>query len=287
MQEQQYLNLIKNILEHGSHKKDRTGTGTLSQFGAQMRFDLSDGKLPLLTTKKLFFRGIVEELLWIISGKTDEKILSDKGVKFWADNATRQFLDLTGLTDNREGDLGPVYPFQWRHFGAEYKSCDDDYTGQGVDQLANAIELIKTQPESRRILVSAWNPCDLKKMALPPCHTLFQFYVDDGKLSCQLYQRSGDVGLGVPFNIASYSLLTIMIAHITGLVPGEFIHTLGDAHIYLDHVEPLKEQLTREPFDFPTIRIKRDIDDIDDFTYDDFELIDYKAHKSIRMKMSV
>ena len=282
-----YLDLVQDILDNGVQKTDRTGTGTLSKFGAQMRFDLSNNSLPLLTTKKVFFRGIAEELFWIIAGDTNANHLSEKGVRFWDDNATREFLDKQGLTENKQGDLGKVYGFQWRHFGAEYKTCNDDYTGQGVDQLANAIDLIKNKPESRRIIINAWNPADLDKMSLPPCHFACQFYVADGKLSCQLYQRSGDIGLGVPFNIASYSLLTIMVAHVCGLQPGEFIHTIGDAHIYLNHIDAMKEQLTREPNEFPTLTINRQVSDIEDFKFEDFVLDNYQCHGKIKMKMAV
>ncbi|XP_008468587.2 thymidylate synthase [Diaphorina citri] len=215
--EQQYLHLLDKIIKTGHKKSDRTGVGTLSLFGAQMRFDLTNGTFPLLTTKRVFWKGVVEELLWFIKGSTNAKELSDKGVKIWDPNSTREYLDSIGLVDRKEGDLGPVYGFQWRHYGAEYKDMFTDYTDQGIDQLQNIINTIKTNPNDRRIIMCAWNPIDMPKMALPPCHCLAQFYVADGKLSCQLYQRSADMGLGVPFNIASYSLLTYMIAHVTGL----------------------------------------------------------------------
>lgn len=191
----------------------------------------------------MFWRGIAEELLWFIQGSTDAKLLQAKNVRIWDGNSTREFLDKQGFADREEGDLGPVYGFQWRHFGAEYKTCQDDYAGQGVDQLNDVIERIRKNPNDRRIIMCAWNPVDIPRMALPPCHCLVQFYVANGELSCQLYQRSADMGLGVPFNIASYALLTHMMAHITGLKPGDFVHTLGDAHIYLNHIEPLKEQV--------------------------------------------
>lgn len=284
--EYQYLNLVRQILSKGSTKGDRTGTGTISMFGAQMRFNLREN-FPLLTTKRVFWRGVAEELLWFIKGSTNARELSDKNVKIWDENGSRDFLEKQGLGHREEMDLGPVYGFQWRHFGAEYKDMHADYSGQGVDQLAEVITQIKTNPDSRRIIMSAWNPADLKKMALPPCHALCQFYVNDGELSCQLYQRSGDMGLGVPFNIASYSLLTYMIAHVTGLKPGDFVHTLGDAHVYSNHVEPLNEQLKREPKAFPTLNFKRKVESIDDFTMEDFSLNDYKPHGKIAMKMAV
>lgn len=252
-----------------------------------MRFSLRDNVFPLLTTKRVFFRGIAEELLWFIRGCTDAKELQAKNVHIWDGNSTREFLDKAGFTDREEGDLGPVYGFQWRHFGAEYRTCHDDYTGQGVDQLQEVISTLKTRPYDRRIIMSAWNVVDIPKMALPPCHCLVQFYVANGELSCQLYQRSADVGLGVPFNIASYALLTHMIAHVTGLKPGEFIHTTGDTHVYRNHVEPLKEQLTREPRPFPKLEIKRKVESIDDFKFEDFDVKDYNPHPSIKMEMAV
>ena len=283
----QYLALVRHILAHGRPKADRTGTGTLSLFGAQMRFDLSQGKMPLLTTKRVFWRAIVEELLWFIRGDTNGTHLADKNVHIWDANGTREFLDARGLSHRAENDLGPVYGFQWRHFGAVYNDMNTDYTGQGQDQLAAIIDTIKTNPTSRRMVMSAWNPSDLADMALPPCHVLCQFDVHDNKLSCQLYQRSCDMGLGVPFNIASYALLTIMIAHVTGLEPGEFIHTLGDAHVYLNHIEPLGEQLKRKPRPFPTLHITRKVPTIDDFVTTDFNLVGYKPYPPIKMAMAV
>jgi len=286
-EELQYLNLIKKIIETGNLRGDRTGTGTLSVFGAQMRFSLRDGIFPLLTTKKVFYRGIAEELFWFIRGSTSAKELQDKNVRIWDGNSSREFLDSIGLVDREVGDLGPVYGFQWRHFGAEYTNMHADYSGQGVDQLKEVINRIKNKPNDRRIIMCAWNPADLDKMALPPCHCLVQFYVANGELSCQLYQRSADMGLGVPFNIASYALLTIMIAHVTGLVPGDFVHTLGDAHVYNNHVEALKIQLDREPKDFPKIVIKRKVEKIEDFNIDDFEIVGYAPHPKIAMDMAV
>lgn len=208
-----------------------------------MRFSLRDDIFPLLTTKRVFWRAVLEELLWFIKGSTDAKELQAKNVRIWDGNSSRDFLDKNGFLDREEGDLGPIYGFQWRHYGAEYKKCSDDYTGQGIDQLNNVINTIRTNPSDRRIIMNAWNVIDLPKMALPPCHCFVQFYVADGELSCQLYQRAADMGLGIPFNIASYALLTCMIAHVTNLKPGDFVHTLGDTHIYLNHIEPLEEQV--------------------------------------------
>ncbi|PUU79047.1 thymidylate synthase/dCMP hydroxymethylase domain-containing protein [Tuber borchii] len=292
--EYQYLDLIHNILTNGEHRPDRTGTGTISLFAPpQLRFNLKNHTFPLLTTKRVFHKAILHELLWFISGSTSNAPLSAVGVKIWEGNGSRAYLDKIGLTERAEGDLGPVYGFQWRHFGAEYVDCDTDYSGQGVDQLADVIHKLKNNPYDRRIIMSAWNPADLAKMALPPCHMFAQFYVSykegkgRGALSCVLYQRSCDMGLGVPFNIASYALLTVMIAHVCGLEPGEFIHTMGDAHVYVDHVDALKGQLERVPREFPTLKINRKVGDIDDFKFEDFELVGYDPHPSIKMNMSV
>ncbi|KAF9433483.1 Thymidylate synthase [Entomortierella beljakovae] len=307
-EEYQYLNMIRYIMEHGEFRADRTGTGTSSIFAPPaMRFSLENDIFPLLTTKRVFFRAVVEELLWFVKGDTNGLHLSEKGIKIWDGNGSREYLDKIGLSHRKVGDLGPVYGFQWRHFGAEYKDCDTDYTGQGVDQLAEVIWKIKNTPTDRRIIMSAWNPADLGKMALPPCHMFCQFYVSTptesqprAKLSCQLYQRSCDMGLGVPFNIASYALLTKMIAYVTDLDCGEFIHTMGDAHIYLDHTEALKVQIEREPKSFPKLIIRsfqgeevengsvepkkeRVIQTIDDFVLDDFILEGYVPHKKIDM----
>eukprot|EP00049_Salpingoeca_infusionum_P007186 m.116756 g.116756 ORF g.116756 m.116756 type:complete len:293 (-) comp13617_c0_seq3:578-1456(-) len=284
--EHEYLRLLQHILDNGKVKEDRTGTGTKSVFGAQMRFNLRES-FPLLTTKRVFWRGVAEELLWFIAGDTNAKHLSEKKIHIWDANGSAEFLEQRGLGHREEGDLGPVYGFQWRHFGAKYVDMHTDYTGQGVDQLATCIEQIKTNPDSRRIIMSAWNPSDLDAMALPPCHTMVQFYVNDGELSSQLYQRSADMGLGVPFNIASYALLTYMIAHVCGLKPGDFVHTIGDAHIYLNHVEAIQEQLTRTPTPFPTLKFARDVSDIDSFKYEDFVVDGYKPHKKIAMQMAV
>ncbi|EDW87468.1 thymidylate synthase [Drosophila yakuba] len=286
--EMQYLDLLRQIIANGEQRMDRTQVGTLSLFGSQMRFDMRQS-FPLLTTKRVFFRAVAEELLWFVAGKTDAKLLQAKNVHIWDGNSTREFLDKLGFTERAVGDLGPVYGFQWRHFGAEYATCDDDYSGKGIDQLRQVIDTIKNNPSDRRIIMSAWNPLDIPKMALPPCHCLAQFYVSQtrGELSCQLYQRSADMGLGVPFNIASYALLTHMIAHVTGLKPGDFVHTMGDTHVYLNHVEPLKEQLQRTPRPFPKLIIKRQVQDIEDFRFEDFEIVDYNPYPKIKMDMAV
>jgi dihydrofolate reductase/thymidylate synthase len=284
--EYQYLNLVKELIEEGFPRGDRTGTGTLSKFGTQSRYDLRHS-FPLLTSKRVFWKGVLEELLWFVRGSTSARELQDKGVHIWDGNSSREFLDKQGLSHREEGDLGPVYGFQWRHFGAQYVDMHTDYTGQGVDQLADLIQRIKTTPEDRRLILTAWNPAALKDMALPPCHMTAQFYVCDGELSCQLYQRSADVGLGVPFNIASYALLTVMLAQVTGLKPGEFVHTLGDAHVYVNHVEPLKQQLINTPRHFPQLMVNPEKRNIDDFVADDFTLVGYNPHKTIKMQMAV
>ena len=287
-EEEQYLNLIRQIVTDGCVKDDRTGVGTISLFGAQMRFSLRGGRLPLLTTKRVFWRGVCEELLWFLKGETYSKLLSDKGVHIWDENGSREFLDKRGLSNNVEGDLGPVYGFQWRHFGADYNGYTGDYSGKGVDQVKQIVETLRTNPNDRRILLSAWNPTAIDKMALPPCHILAQFYVNNKKeLSCQMYQRSCDMGLGVPFNIASYSLLTILLAKASGLVPGEFIHTLGDAHVYKNHVEPLQQQLLRTPRQFPFLLIKKERDFLEDYECGDFEVVDYDPYPQIKMEMAV
>jgi thymidylate synthase len=262
----QYLDLLDHVLKTGVRKEDRTGTGTISVFGYQMRFNLEEG-FPVLTTKKLHLRSIIHELLWFISGDTNIKYLHDNGVKIWDEWA------------DAEGNLGPVYGYQWR----SWPTTD----GRKVDQLMNVIENIRRSPDSRRHIISAWNAGELDKMALPPCHVLFQFYVAGGKLSCQLYQRSCDIFLGVPFNIASYALLNLMVAQVTGLKPGEFIHTLGDAHIYLNHIEQVKLQLTREPYPLPKMVINPEVKDILKFRFEDFSLQDYISHPHIKGDISV
>lgn len=262
----QYLDLLDHVINTGVEKNDRTGTGTISIFGHQMRFNLEEG-FPLLTTKKLHLKAIIHELLWFISGDTNIGYLKDNGVKIWDDWA-----------DN-DGNLGPIYGYQWRSWPAG--------GGRKIDQLVNVINSIKNSPDSRRHIVNAWNVGEMDKMALPPCHILFQFYVAGGRLSCQMYQRSADIFLGVPFNIASYSLLTLMVARTTALKPGEFIHTLGDAHIYLNHIDQVKLQLTREPYPLPKMVINPTVTDILKFRYDDFKLKDYKAHPHIKGEISV
>ncbi|OIT04866.1 PREDICTED: bifunctional dihydrofolate reductase-thymidylate synthase-like [Nicotiana attenuata] len=285
-EEYKYLRLVEEIISNGMPKDDRTGTGTLSKFGCQMRFNLRKS-FPLLTTKKVFWRGVVEELLWFISGSTSSKVLQQKGIHIWDGNASRDYLDSIGLKDREEGDLGPVYGFQWRHFGARYIDMHTDYSGQGFDQLADVINKIKNNPDDRRIILSAWNPSDIKLMALPPCHMFAQFYVANGELSCQMYQRSADMGLGVPFNIASYALLTCMVAHVTDLVPGDFVHVIGDAHVYRTHVRPLQDQLQKMPRPFPILNINPQKKDMDSFVATDFTLVGYDPHRKIEMKMAI
>jgi len=263
---QQYLDLMRRVRDHGVRKDDRTGTGTLSVFGHQMRFDLGAG-FPLVTTKKLHLRSIVYELLWFIRGETNVKYLRDNKVTIWDEWA------------DAEGELGPVYGAQWRSWPAR--------DGSTIDQLADVIARIKKSPDSRRLIVTAWNPADVDKQALPPCHCLFQFYVANGRLSCQLYQRSADIFLGVPFNIASYALLTHMMATVTGLKAGEFIHTLGDAHLYLNHLDQVEEQLRRDPLPLPRLAIRRDVTGIDDFVYEDFEIVGYRPHPHIAAPVAV
>lgn len=287
-EELQYLDLVRTVIERGVPTGDRTETGTLSMFGGQMRFSLKDGVIPLLTTKRVFWRGLAEELLWFLSGCTDGKVLADKGVHIWDKNGTREFLDGRGLHGNRVGDLGPVYGFQWRHFGAKYEGPDADYTGKGVDQIADIVKALRARSSSRRIVLSAWNPAALEEMALPPCHMFAQFKVYDGdKLSVLLYQRSGDLGLGVPFNIASYALLTHLLAHVCGLQATELVHVIGDTHVYANHVDPLLEQIKREPLPFPKLEIDASVKEIDDVRFEHLKLIDYKCHKTIRMEMAV
>ena len=275
----QYLDLMRHVKENGSQKGDRTGTGTISVFGYQMRFDLSDG-FPLVTTKKCHLKSIIHELLWFLKGETNIKYLSDNGVKIWDAWA------------DKAGDLGPVYGYQWRNWPSPDKGT--------IDQISEIIQLLKTTPNSRRIIVSAWNVADLPdesispqdnvktgKMALAPCHAFFQFYVADGKLSCQLYQRSADIFLGVPFNIASYALLTMMIAQVCDLEAGDFIHTLGDAHLYNNHLDQVDEQLSRTPYKKPTLNINKNVKNIFEFKFEDFELTEYKAHPHIKAPISI
>jgi len=285
--EEEYLNLIRKILREGDKRGDRTGVGTISLFGCRMEFDISE-RLPVLTTKKVLWDKVIGELLWIISGSTRVEDLHAMNIHFWDANCSREFLDRRGLKDYREGDLGPVYGFQWRHWGAEYKGCDADYTGKGTDQLQDVVNLLKQDPNSRRILLNAWNAGNLSEMCLPPCHMMAQFYVREGiYLDCQMYQRSGDMFLGVPFNIMSYSVLTYMLAHVANLKPGKFIHVLGDAHVYQNHVEAVEKQLNRTPRPFPTLQIKRNVSSIDEFSLDDFELSNYNPAPFIRAPMAV
>lgn len=333
-EEHQYLDLVRLIITTGEHRPDRTGTGTLSLFGHQSRWPLSRAAptpdepnartpiLPLLTTKRVFLRAVIAELLWFISGGMSSLPLSAQGITIWDGNGSRAFLDKVGLGHREEGDLGPVYGFQWRHFGAPYVDAKTDYKGKGVDQFAEIVRKLRHERYDRRIILSAWNPAALKEMALPPCHVWAQFYVSfprpagtpastplsslpagtpkpRGRLSCLMYQRSCDMGLGVPFNIASYALLTHMLAHVCDLDPGEFVHNMGDAHVYLDHVEPLQKQLDREPREWPELKIKRSkwkegdsekLDDtefgIDGWKEDDFEVLGYKPWPGIKMAMS-
>jgi len=262
----QYLDLLNHVLEHGDKKEDRTGTGTISVFGYQMRFDLSE-KFPLLTTKKVHLKSVIHELLWFLKGSTNIGYLKENGVSIWDEWA------------DENGDLGPVYGSQWR----SWQTGD----GRTIDQISNLIENIKNNPDSRRLIVSAWNVGEVDKMKLPPCHCFFQFYVANEKLSCQLYQRSADIFLGVPFNIASYALLTLMIAQVTNLTPGEFVHTLGDAHIYSNHFEQVKQQLSREAKDLPIMKINPYVKDIFSFKYDDFEILNYNPHPLIKAPVAV
>ncbi len=262
----QYHDLMHRVLDEGTVKEDRTGTGTKSVFGHQMRFDLSEG-FPMITTKKLHLKSIIHELLWFLDGDTNVKYLKENGVRIWDEWA------------DENGDLGPVYGHQWR----SWPTAD----GRTIDQISNVVEKIKTDPDDRRLIVSSWNVGEIGKMALPPCHCFFQFYVADGKLSCQLYQRSADIFLGVPFNIGSYALLTMMVAQACGLKPGDFVHTLGDAHIYMNHVEQVREQLSRDPYPLPEMHLNPHVKDIFGFKFEDFELVGYQAHPHIKGKVAV
>ena len=262
----QYLDLLERALRHGVRKSDRTGTGTLSVFGHQMRFDLADG-FPLVTTKKLHVKSVIHELLWFLAGDTNIRTLTENGVRIWNEWA------------DEDGDLGPVYGRQWRSWAAP--------DGRTIDQIADVVAAIRSNPDSRRLIVSAWNPADIDKMALPPCHCLFQFYVAEGRLSCQLYQRSGDIFLGVPFNIASYALLTMMAAQVSELKPGEFVHTFGDAHLYLNHMEQAEEQLSRAPRLLPAMHLNPEVHSLFDFVYDDFTLAGYDPHPHIKAEVAV
>jgi thymidylate synthase len=280
--EAQYLGLLRTILDLGKERTDRTGTGTIGIFGHQMRFDLREG-FPLVTTKKLHLKSILHELLWFLRGETHVKPLQDAGVRIWNEWATA---DQTARFGRKEGDLGPVYGHQWRNFGATRRP-DGSYDGDGVDQIERLLRDIREMPHSRRLLVTGWNPKEADQVALPPCHTLFQFHVQDGELSCQLYQRSGDAFLGVPFNIASYALLTLMVAHVTDLHPGDFVHTLGDAHLYKNHIDQARLQITRTPRKMPTMRLNSAVKDLFAFRYEDFTLEGYDPHPHIAAEVSV
>ena len=286
-QEYQYLDLMRDVLYKGERRMSRNAE-TISLFGVKMTFDISKS-FPLLTTKRMYWKGILHELLWFIKAKTNSKELEDVGVNIWRGNSTREYLDSIGLNHYKEGECGPIYGFQWRHFNAKYIDSDTDYTGQGVDQLQNIINLIKTNPKSRRMYMTGWNPCQLPEMALPPCHISYQFYVressDNTYLDCMMYQRSGDVFLGVPFNIGSTATLTYIIAKLTGILPGKITIVIGDAHIYASHTEQVEKQLARTPKAFPTLSFTRDINDINDLKYADFKLEHYKCHPSIRADM--
>lgn len=290
----QYLDLMQHVLENGVRKEDRTGTGTLSVFGYQMRFDLGEG-FPLLTTKKVFLKGIIHELLWFLAGDTNIKYLVDNGVGIWNEwphaDYLRQTGDTMGLQEfvarvredeafaRKWGGIGPGYGHQWRSWPTP--------DGGHIDQIAQVVEQIRNNPDSRRMIVSAWNVAEVEKMALPPCHTLFQFYVAEGRLSCQLYQRSADIFLGVPFNIASYALLTMMIAQVCDLEPGDFVHTLGDAHLYANHLDQAREQLSRQPYALPTMVLNREVKDLFAFTFEDFTLQEYRCHPPIKAPVAV
>jgi thymidylate synthase len=287
LEEEQYLNLIRDILSEGTIEKGRNGN-TKCIFGAAMHFSLDNGAIPILTTKRVAWKTCLKELLWFIRGDTNNEHLQQQGVTIWNGNASREFLDSRGLMHLRENDLGPVYGHQWRHFNAKYTSCDENYEGKGVDQLDYIIKCLKdpAQRTSRRMIMSAWNPCQLDEMALPPCHILVQFNVTSGnKLSCCMFQRSADVALGVPFNIASYSFFTHLLAKHCDLEAHEFIYYLGNAHIYEPHLDAMQEQITRTPNPLPKVVIKSKRENIDDYTLNDFDVCDYKCHEAIKMKM--
>lgn len=277
-----YLDLIRYVRDHGAEKGDRTGTGTRSHFGSQLRFDLQEG-FPLLTTKKVHMKSITYELFWFLKGDTNVKYLQDNKVRIWNEWSTAE---QTARFGRPEGELGPIYGHQWRNYGAT-KAEDGSYNQDGVDQITEVIEQIKNNPNSRRLIVSGWNPAEATQVALPPCHTLFQFFVADGKLSCQLYQRSADLFLGVPFNIASYSLLTHMIAQVCDLEVGEFIWTGGDCHLYQNHIEQVNEQLSREAYELPSLWLNPEIKDIFDFTFDDIRVENYQSHPAIKAPVAV
>ncbi|HYE05302.1 MAG TPA: thymidylate synthase [Planctomycetota bacterium] len=279
---QPYLDLLRHVLDHGKDRADRTGVGTRGVFGWQMRFDLRSS-FPLLTTKKVHLKSIIHELLWFLSGRTDNQWLMERGVTIWNDWASAEQCARFGRS---AGDLGPIYGHQWRNFGAT-RQADGSYASDGVDQITRLVAEIRRNPGSRRLIVSGWNPREADQVALPPCHTLFQFYVQDGELSCQLYQRSADLFLGVPFNIASYALLTLMVAQVTDLKPGDFVHTLGDAHIYQNHIEVVKTQLSRTPRALPTMRLNPAVRELADFRFEDFQLEGYDPHPALKGAVAV
>lgn len=300
-EEQKYLDMLEDIIENGSTRQDRTGVGTRGLFGTQLRFSLEGGKIPMFTSKKTFARGVVEELLFFLRGQTDTKILEAKGVNIWQGNTTREFLDKRGLSDYPEGEMGPMYGHQWRNAGGypwsedpNIKYADGYYQTPGVDQIANVINLLKTDPYSRRIVVNAWNVDDIQNMVLAPCHPMFQFYVEEGpmcrKLSCCFYMRSSDAFLGLPFNILSYAFLTHILAATVGMEAKELVFMGGDTHIYNNHLDQVRELLTREPYEFPTLKIKKNlfnIEDIEKLEFTDFEISNYKSHPAIKAPMAV
>jgi thymidylate synthase len=295
-EEYKYLHLLEDILENGTIKGDRTGTGTKSLFGTQLSFDVSNS-FPILTTKKVYWKGVVEELLWFIRGEHDSSKLEEKGVKIWTGNTTREFLDKKGMTNFPEKSIGLGYGVQWRSWGSEYESgvygneiVFKINKNTGIDQLANVINTIKNNPNDRRMIVSAWNVAEIDKMALPPCHLLYQFDVNDGKLNCQWYQRSVDTFLGLPFNISSYALLMCLVAKVVGLQPGKLTFAGGDTHLYLNHIDQANEQISRIPYPFPKLNIKKDIkslEDIENLQFEDIELIDYQSHSPIKAQMAI
>ena len=286
--EEGYLKLLRKILNKGVEKSDRTGIGTLSLFGEQLKFNLEDNTLPILTTKKVFIKAVIHELLWFLRGQTDSKILENEGVNIWKGNTTREFLDNRGLTQYEIGDTGPLYSHQLRHFNAEYTGCSADYSGKGIDQVQNIINEIRENPDSRRLLMTTFNPSAVDKSVLWPCHGIaIQFYVNDGFLSCMMTQRSVDSACGLPYNITSYSILTHLIANVCGLKPKELIMCLGDVHLYKPHLENVRIQIERIPKQFPKLNIKRNIQFVNDVVFDDFEIVRYEHHGPLNFKMAI